>query len=95
MNRIWLFPAGIFLACMLVIFGSWIERREWKPPAALPPVAAVNELDDSWVMRRMDAADKICGPVPFDLRSTRTEFELQCGRPERIRPLRILPKGGS
>ena len=63
-----------------------------KPPAAT--VRACPEPDDSWVMRRLEACDKVCGPVPFEVHATRDSINCVCGRPDRVRVLR-LPRPGA
>lgn len=64
--------------------------------ASVPPPAVIEAppIDDSWVVRRLGACDSMCGPVPMEVHATRDMIDCLCGRPDRIRPLKSMPKGG-
>jgi hypothetical protein len=71
----------------------------WQRPAAPPPIPAVEACptappDDSWVLRRLEACDKVCGPVPMEITATRDSIACTCGRPEKLKPMRLPVKGG-
>jgi hypothetical protein len=92
--RLFLVGVGIAAAGAFVGFGSgWNLAIEQQKRSIVSAPTTIGPLgpDDSWVIKRMLDADKVCGPVPFELKATRDEFTLVCGRPERVRPLK-MPK---
>ena len=84
---------GTLAFCLVLGFDvAAVKIKATNPPAA--PATACPEPDDSWVMRRLEACDKVCGPVPFEVHATRDSINCVCGRPDRVRVLR-LPRPGA
>lgn len=83
------YRGALFLGFLIVVAlaTAWSLRPTPARQAEPTPVAIVD--NDSWVLKRLEYADKICGPVPFEIQATRDSFHVICGRPENVGRIRV------